>query len=214
MSELTEVADFFRPNFWPNTPDILPSYLQADGRAAFIVRLVLAATLSSNYGIYGPSFELLENVARDPGSEEYLDSEKYQIRRWAKDQDGSLAPLISIVNRVRREHPALQHTDNVTFNDTDNETILCYTKQWGDDVIVCVVNLDPHHLQSAWIEVPIDELGIGEHQGYQVHDALTDRRFVWGGRHNYVELDPDGSPAHLFVVRRHVRTEHDFDYYL
>ncbi len=214
MSDLAAVGDFFRPNFWPNTPDILPSYLQADGRAGFIVRLILAASLSSNYGIYGPSYELLENAPRVPGSEEYLDSEKYQLRNWDLDHDASLAPLIRVINQIRREHPALQHTDNVTFNDTDNDMILCYTKRFGDDVIVCTVNLDPHHRQSGWIDVPLDDLGISEHQSYQVHDAITDRRFLWSGRRNYVELDPGGVPAHLFVVRRHIRTEHDFDYYL
>jgi len=214
MDDLARTATFMRPNFWPNTPDILPTYLQSDGRAGFIVRLVLAATLSSNYGIYGPSYELLDNLPKTPGTEEYLDSEKYQIRSWDLAADHSLAPLITILNRIRREHPALQHTHNVWFTHSDNEMILCYVKQWDDDVVVCVVNLDPHHQQSGWIEIPIDALGIGEHQSYQVHDALTDRRYIWGGRHNYVELSPDGIPVHVFVLRRHVRTEHDFDYYL
>lgn len=214
MEDLGEAADFLRPNFWPNTPDILPQYLQTGGRPAFLIRAVLAATLSSNYGIYGPEFELMGHTPRSPGSEEYVDSEKYQIREWDLDHPESLAPLIGRLNQIRRDHPALQRTDNVTFHPTDNQDILSYSKEWGDDLILVVINLDPHHRQSGYVELPLEELGIDEHSSFQVHDLLIDRRYLWHDRWNYVELDPTGIPAHVFAVRRLVRTEHDFDYYL
>jgi len=215
LTELTRgpAAEFFRPNFWPNTPDILTEYLQTGGRPAFITRLVLAATLSSNYGIYGPAFELMENTPRHPGSEEYMDSEKYQLRHWELDRPDSLAPVIAQVNRVRHAHPALQRTDGLRFHPTDNETLLCYSKLAGDDLILVVVNLDPAHVQSGWTDLPLDELGIDPKHPYQVHDLLVERRYMWQGPHNFVRLDPHAMPAHVFAVRRKVRTEHDFDYF-
>jgi starch synthase (maltosyl-transferring) len=206
-------ADFFRPNFWPNTPDILTEYLQTGGRPAFITRLILATTLSSNYGIYGPAFELMENTPRSPGSEEYLDSEKYQLRHWELHRPDSLAPIIAQVNRIRREHPALQVTDGLIFHPTDNETLLCYSKLRGDDLILVVVNLDPEHVQSGWTNLPLGELGIDPEHPFQVHDLLVDRRYMWQGPHNFVRLDPHALPAHVFAVRRRVRTEQDFDYF-
>jgi starch synthase (maltosyl-transferring) len=214
MRDLARTADFLRPNFWPNTPDILPEYLQTGGRAAFVVRAVLAATLSSNYGVYGPEFELMGSVPRSQGSEEYLDSEKYQIRAWDLDRPDSLAPLLERLNRARRDHPALQRTDGVTFHDTDNPEIICFSKQHGDDVVVVVANVDPHHVQSGYIDLPRTVLGVDEHRRFQMHDLLIDRRFLWSSDRNYVELDPAGVPVHVFAVRRLVRTEHDFDYYL
>ncbi len=214
MQDLAAVSDFLRPNFWPNTPDILPQYLQTGGRPGFVVRAILAATLSSNYGIYGPEFELMGSTPRTPGAEEYLDSEKYQIRDWDLDRADSLAPLLTRLNAIRREHPALQRTDNITFHATDNQDILCYSKEWDDDLLLVVINLDPHHTQSGYIQLPLEEIGIDEHSSFQVHDLLIDRRYLWNDRWNYVELDPTGIPAHVFAVRRLVRTEHDFDYYL
>lgn len=215
-TELTrgEPAEFFRPNFWPNTPDILTEYLQTGGRGAFITRLVLAATLSSNYGIYGPAFELMEATPRHPGSEEYLDSEKYQIRHWDLDRPDSLAPIIGRINEIRRQHPALQRNDELVFHGTDNEQLLCYSKRHGDDTILVVVNLDPAHVQSGWTSLDLGALGIDPHNQFQVHDLLVDRRYLWQGAHNFVELDPHHIPAHVFAVRRRVRTEQDFDYYL
>jgi starch synthase (maltosyl-transferring) len=216
MRELTEEdpAEFFRPNFWPNTPDILTEYLQTGGRAAFVTRLILAATLSSNYGIYGPAFELMEATPRDLGSEEYLNSEKYQIRHWELDRPDSLRPIITVVNGIRRRHPALQRTDNLVFHPTDNDLLLCYSKEHQDDLILVIVNLDPYNLQSAWTNLALDELGIHPEHPFQVHDVLLERRYLWQGAHNFVRLDPQVMPAHIFAVRRRLRTEHDFDYFI
>jgi starch synthase (maltosyl-transferring) len=207
--------EFFRPNFWPNTPDILPEHLQWGNRPTFVSRLVLAATLSSNYGIYGPAFELCEGRAVRPGSEEYLDSEKYQLRSWNLDDENSLRSLIARVNAARRENPALQQTNDVRFLETGNENLLAYAKRDddGDDVVICVVSLDGEHAQSGWLELPLDELGIDGDRPYQVHDLLGGGRYMWQGGRNFVELDPWVVPAHILRVRRHVRTERDFDYF-
>jgi starch synthase (maltosyl-transferring) len=211
MADLEEVEDFFRPNFWPNTPDILTEQLQTGGRAAFIVRYVLAATLSSNCGIYGPAFELMEHEPLRPGSEEYLNSEKYQIRVWDLDRDDSLAPVITQMNKARHAHQALQRNRNLVFHGADNDMIVCYSKAQGSDVILTVVNLDPHHVQSAWVHLDTDAIGV-QHEGqFQVHDLLTDRRYLWSGPDNFVHLDPAGVPAHVFSVERQTRTEQNFD---
>jgi starch synthase (maltosyl-transferring) len=211
----TEEREFFRPNFWPNTPDILPEHLQWGNRPTFISRLVLAATLSSNYGIYGPAFELCEGRAVRPGSEEYLDSEKYQLRAWNLESDDSLHSLIARVNRARRENPALQQTNDIRFLETGNENLLAYAKRddLGEDVVICVVSLDGEHVQSGWLELPLAELGIDGDRPYQVHDLLGGGRYMWQGGRNFVELDPWVVPAHILRVRRHVRTERDFDYF-
>jgi starch synthase (maltosyl-transferring) len=216
LTELTqeEPAEFFRPNFWPNTPDILTEYLQTGGRPAFVIRLLLAATLSSNYGIYGPAFELMEATPRQPGSEEYMDSEKYQIRHWELERPDSLAPIIGRVNRIRREHSALQSNRGLVFHHVDNEQLLCYSKRSGDDIVLVVVNLDPRYVQSGWTSLDLEALGMEPDQQFQVHDLLVDRRYLWHGAHNFVQLDPHVMPGHVFAVRRRVRTEHDFDYYL
>ena len=181
LTELTqtEVREYFRPNFWPNTPDILPEHLQFGGRPAFMMRLVLAATLSSNYGIYGPVFELCVSEAL-PGKEEYLNSEKYEIRYWDWDQPGNLKDFIARVNRIRRENPALQTTWNLKFFEVDNEYILFYGKVNEDlsNIILVVVNLDPHHTQSGWVRVPISELGIEPNQPYLVHDLLSEDKYI------------------------------------
>jgi starch synthase (maltosyl-transferring) len=206
FTELTQtsVADFFRPNVWPNTPDILTEQMQTGGRAAFIARLVLAATLSANYGIYGPALELMEHTPREPGSEEYLHSEKYEIRRWDIKRPDSLRELITRVNVARKEHRALQTNRGLRFHNVENDHLICYSKATDDasDVIIVVVNLDCGHTQSGWADLPIEDWGISAEERYQVHDLLSDARYTWQGRRNYVELDPQASPAHVFHLRR------------
>jgi len=210
------VADFFRPNLWPNTPDILPQYLQDSGRPAFMIRLVLAATLGASYGIYGPAFELCEATPRVPGAEEYLDSEKYELKRWDLGAAHSLQDLITRVNRVRRENAALQTNDGLVFHAIDNDQLLAYTKATpdGGNTILTVVNLDPHHTHHGWLELPLAPFGLAPRQSYQMHDLLTGARFLWTGARNYVELNPQYAPAHIFRLRQRVRTERDFDYFL
>jgi len=212
----TEVAEYFRPNLWPNTPDILTEQLQMGGRPVFVTRLVLAATLGASYGIYGPAFELMEHRAVAPGREEYLDSEKYEIRQWDRGRPDSLAELIARVNRIRRENPALQQDRTLRFHDIDNDQLIAYSKRSEDgaNTILVVVNLDPHHVQSGWIELPLEELGIDPSSGFQVHDLLGDGRYLWHGPRNFVELSPHVLPAHVFRVRHRVRTEADFEYFL
>ena len=212
----TEISDSFRANLWPNTPDILTEYLQFGGRPAFMTRLVLAAMLGASYGIYGPAFELCENVAREPGSEEYLNSEKYEIKRWDLEKPGSLRELIARVNRIRRENRALQGDRSLRFYPVDNPEILCFGKRTEDlsNIIVVAVNLDPHHTQSGWVELPSEELGLDPQQTFQVHDLLTDARYLWHGKRNYVQLDPDSEPAQIFRVRPRIRREQDFDYFM
>lgn len=217
LSELTrsEVREFFRPNFWPNTPDILHAYLQFGERPAFVSRLVLAATLSANYGIYGPAFELLEREPREFGSEEYLNSEKYEVRYWHTGKPESLKDFISRLNRIRRDNPALQQDWNLEFYSVDNEQMICYGK-WNEDysnIIIGLVNLDPYHKQSGWVDLPLDALGIDPHHPYQMHDLLTGARYLWNTGRNYVELNPQGAQAHIFHLLRRVRTERDFEYF-
>ncbi len=212
----TEVREYFRPNLWPNTPDILTEYLQSGGRPAFMTRLVLAATLGASYGIYGPAFELCENRARVPGSEEYLNSEKYEIKDWEITRSDSLREFITRVNRIRRENPALQGNENLHFHPVDNEQLICYSKaaEDGSNVILVVVNLSPHYAHSGWVELDLDALGLDREHPYQVHDLLTDAHYLWHGGRNYVELNPHVVPAHIFRVRHRIRTERDFDYYM
>ena len=216
--ELTEseVRDFFRPNLWPNTPDILPEFLQVGGRPAFIARLILAATLGASYGIYGPAFELCENAALEPGSEEYLHSEKYELKHRDLQSSGSLKELIARVNSVRRENPALQSNNNLRFHETDNPTLICYSKATDDrsNIVVVVVSLDVFHTQNGWIDLDLHALGLDAGQAFQVHDLLGEGRYLWQGSRNYVELTPESLPAHILRVRRRIRTERDFDYYL
>jgi len=190
----TDVREYFQPNLWPNTPDILTEYLQLGGRSAFMTRLILAATLGASYGIYGPAFELCENRPREPGSEEYLDSEKYEIRVWDIAKPDSLKDLITRVNQIRRENPALHRDWSVRFHGVDNEQLVCYSKRTDDlsNIILVVVNLDPHYTQS---------------KPYQMHDLLSDACYVWRGPRNYVELNPKTIPAHILRVCQRVRTE-------
>lgn len=218
FTELTQTAvrEYFGANLWPNTPDILPEYLQFGGRAGFMSRLILAASLGPNYGIYGPAFELCDAVPLAPGREEYRDSEKFQIKRWDLEQAGNLRAFISRVNQIRRENPAFHRNNNLRFHDVDNEQIVAFSKSSDDlsNQVLVVVNLDPHHVQTGFIKLPLNELRLDAHQPYQVHDALTDARYLWNGTRNFVSLDPRAVPAHIFVIRRKVRTEHDFDYFL
>ncbi|MEX2133446.1 MAG: alpha-amylase family glycosyl hydrolase, partial [Acidimicrobiia bacterium] len=212
MHELAEARDYFRPNFWPNTPDILPEILQTGTRAAFISRYVLAATLSSNCGIYGPAYELMEHLPLRPGAEEYLKSEKYQIRQWDLERADSLAPVITQVNKARHSHPALQRNNSLEFHHVDNEMIISYSKRAGSDVVLTVVSLDPHHTQSGWVDLDPGSLGLDDDR-YQVRDLLTDRIYQWSGSRNFVRLDASGIPAHIFSFLRQTRTERDFDYF-
>lgn len=212
----SQVRDFFRPNLWPNTPDILNEYLQFGGRPAFMARYVLAATLGASCGIYGPPFEQCIGQAREHGSEEYLDSEKYQLRHWQLDAPESLAPFIGRVNQIRREQPALQSDTRLRFHAIDNEKLICFSKHTPDlfNVIVTVVNLDPHHTQGGWLELPLAELGVNAEYSFQAHDLLGEGRYLWNGPRNYVELNPAVSPAHIFRLRRRVRSESQFEYFL
>ena len=218
FTELTQtnVREHYRPHLWTNTPDILTEYLQVGGRPAFITRLVLAATLAAGYGIYGPAFELCDHRPREQGSEEYLDSEKYELKHWDLDRPDSLREVIARVNQIRRDNPALQGDRSLTFHDVDNEQLICYSKRTEDpaNAVLVIVNLDPHHLQAGWTSLNLEALGIDPEQPWQVQDLLTDARYMWRGGRNYVELDPHKSPAHIFRVRRRVRTEQQFEYYM
>jgi starch synthase (maltosyl-transferring) len=207
---------YFRPNVWPNTPDILHASLQSGLRSVFAARLVLAATLSANYGLYGPAYELMESRPREPGSEEYRDSEKYQLRHWTLDGPDSLWPLIARLNGIRRDNPALQSDASLTFCRIDNDQLIGYSKfaAASRNTVIVVVNLDPHQVQSGWIELDLHALGIEPDAPYQVHDLLSDQRYQWQGPRNYVMLDPHRMPAHVFRVRRRQRSEQDFDYFL
>ena len=198
----TEMREYFRGNLFPNTPDILPLHLQEGGRPAFMIRSVLAATLSSVYGIYS-GFELCENAAL-PGREEYLDSEKYQWKERDWDAPGNIKDWITRLNRIRRENRALHLYDNLRFYRTDNDAILCYGKMTParDNIILVVVNLDPGRTQSSYVHVPLEDLGAMDTDTYQVHDLLNDARYIWRGSANYVELNPEVQPAHVFRVRR------------
>ncbi|MEP6702916.1 MAG: maltotransferase domain-containing protein, partial [Betaproteobacteria bacterium] len=207
--------DYFRPNVWPNTPDILHEALHGGEQPVFFARLVLAATLSSSYGIYGPAFELLEHIPRAPESEEYRDSEKYQLRHWDLERPESLAPVIARINRIRRDNRALHANESLRFVHCDNPLLIGYTKHTEDrgNIILTVVNLDPRNTQSGWIEFDPALLD-GNQDTYQMHDLLSDQRFLWQGARGFVVLDPSHAPAHVFRLRLRVRRENDFDYFL
>jgi len=218
FTELTQtrVREFMRPNLWPNTPDILHETLQVGGRPAFISRMVLAATLGPNYGIYGPAFELGENKPVRPGSEEYLNSEKYEIRHWDLEAPHSIAGMISTINRARRENPALQGSQDLVFHPTDNPSLIAFSKSNVDESnsVLTVVNLDSFHRQSGWIDLDLDRLRLRNDESFQVLDHLTGARYLWQGARNYVDLAPEKIPAHIFRILRKARSEKDFDYYL
>ncbi len=217
FTELTQtrVREYMRPNLWPNTPDILHETLQIGGRPAFISRIVLAATLGPNYGIYGPAYELLENKPLRPGSEEYLNSEKYEIRDWDLNAPQSIASVIASINRARHENPALHANHNLFFHPTDNPYLIAYSKSSADDGnhVLSVVNLDFFHTQSGWVALDLDRLKLRPEESFQVLDQLTGARYLWQGPRNYIELSPQRVPAHIFRVLRKVRSEKDFDYY-
>ncbi len=206
FEELTRppVSNFFHTNLWPNTPDILHESLQTGGRPAFQQRLILAATLGANYGIYGPAFELCENTPFKPGSEEYLNSEKYEIRRWDRSAPQSLAPLITQINQIRYKNAALQSDTALHFHQTDNPSILCYSKSTAshDNTILVAVNLDPHHEQSGWLNLDLHRLGLPWDQDFFLEDLLTGERYKWRNRTNYVALRPEVMPAHIFRIHR------------
>jgi starch synthase (maltosyl-transferring) len=218
LTELTKapVKDFFRPNQWPNTPDILTEFLQSGLRSAFMIRLLLAATLGANYGIYGPAFELLESRPIRHGSEEYLDSEKYQLRSWDLDRPDSLREFIALVNRIRFENPALQNDWSIQFHEVNNEQLICYSKRSedGSNLVLVVINLDPHHVQAGFVDLPLEKLKIDLDKPYQANDLLTGARYLWNGPRNYVELNPNSVPGHIFRLRRRLRSESDFDYFI
>ncbi|MGA3216454.1 MAG: alpha-1,4-glucan--maltose-1-phosphate maltosyltransferase [Acidimicrobiales bacterium] len=229
----SETADYLRPNLWPNTPDILSQELQSGGRAAFLSRLVLAATLSASYGIYGPAFELQEHEPRSSGSEEYKHSEKYEIRSWDRQSSDSLSGFVALVNTIRRQHPALQYNDSLTFHTVDNDQIIAYSKSRTDpspkeagnieanglasrpteppslapspDIVVTVVNLDHVYAQSGWVELDLTALGVDPQRPYVMHDLLTDAHYVWEGRRNFVRLDVAGVPCHIFSLDQPAR---------
>jgi starch synthase (maltosyl-transferring) len=204
FTELTQDAsrEYFRPNVWPNTPDILHETLQRGGRPAFIVRVVLASTLAASYGIYGPAYELLEHLPREPGSEEYLNSEKYEIKRWELERAESLRELIARLNRIRHENPALQRDWSLRFHDIANPQLLVFSKKEEDNIIVVAVNLDFQYPQSGFVELDLASLGLAPHETFEVHDLLSGGRYTWTGARNYIELNPQQLPAHVFKVMR------------
>jgi starch synthase (maltosyl-transferring) len=198
----TDVREYMRPNLFANTPDILHEYLQHGGRPAFQIRLILAATLGATYGIYS-GYELAENVPVKPGSEEYLDSEKYQIRLRNYEDPHSLAEMIRRINTIRRDHPALQRDRGLRFHDTDNAHIICYSKRSpdGSDLILVVANLDPHHMQHGFIRLPLSDWGLPDYATVEVFDLISMERYYWRGEWNYVRLDPQARVGHVLQVR-------------
>jgi starch synthase (maltosyl-transferring) len=204
LTELTQTsaADYFRPNFFTNTPDILPAYLQEGGRPAHAVRLILAATLSANYGIYGPAFELCESQGL-LGTEDYEDSEKYQIRVWDWNKLGSIKELVTQVNRIRHENLALHSNRGLRFYPSNSDTLLCYSRSTADasNILFVVVNLDPHQAQEGWVHFSGSDIGLKDEALLDMHDLLSDTHYRWVHPANYVRLDPFVSPAHIFRVR-------------
>lgn len=194
--------EYFRPNVWPNTPDILTEALQHGGRATFVSRLVLAATLSANYGVYGPAYEQMEHLPRSSGSEEYLHSEKYEIREWPRNSPGNLRPLMSQLNRIRRENSALHSDWSLRFIDTDNDLLLAYSKTSpdGENMILVVVNLDQRWPQSGWLTLNLADYGLTPGTPFIAHDLLDSSRYEWNGARHYVALDPAKMPAHIFRI--------------
>ncbi|MPY65071.1 DUF3459 domain-containing protein, partial [Streptomyces spongiae] len=205
LTELSgEAASYMRPNFFVNTPDILHAYLQQGGRPAFEVRAVLAATMSPTWGVYS-GYELCENTPLKDSSEEYLDSEKYQLkpRDWetAEREGRSIAPLITSLNLIRRRHPALRQLRDLHFHHTDNDALIAFSKRTGSDTVLVVANLDPHHTQEATVSLDMPQLGLDRHESVPVRDELTGEVYHWGST-NYVRLEPGRAPAHIFHVQR------------
>jgi starch synthase (maltosyl-transferring) len=209
VSELVkmEVTDYFRPNFWPNTPDILPLDLQYYGEPAFKTKFILAATLSSNYGVYGPAFEQMINTAVEE-TEEYLHAEKYEIRYWDASSASPIISLMTLVNTIRRQNPALQRTDNIQFLKNDNLQIISFIKS-GPHMLVIVVNLDPYNVQSTQITIPC--VGV---TSYRVHELLEDKKFIWQDSTIEVTIDPKTMPARIFKIQTSLIRESAFDYFM
>ncbi|HUG39149.1 MAG TPA: alpha-1,4-glucan--maltose-1-phosphate maltosyltransferase [Longimicrobiales bacterium] len=213
------VVDFFRANAWPNTPDILTDQLQGGQKPVYLQRLILAGTLAASYGIYGPAFELMDGRPREPGKEEYLDSEKYQLRTWDHGRE-NLRHYIALVNRIRRENPALQHDRSLRFHHIPNDQLIGYSKwshadgtpytyRYGEErpgedgnLILVIVNLDPKHTHSSVVHLPLDEWGIAPDESIEAHDLIRDSRYVWRGWDGYIELNPHAVPAHIFRIGR------------
>ncbi len=197
-------VDYFRPNFWPNTPDILHETLQTGGAPAFVVRLVLAATMTANYGVYGPAYQMLEHEPREPGSEEYRDAEKYQIRQRDLRGGDDLARLMTALNRIRRQHPALQQDRHAAVLETDNPQLFAFCK-WSEDRasrIVVVVNLDFRWTQSGFVTVLPAQVDTAAHEPFEVEDLLSGERYRWHPGANYVRLSPEAMPVHVLRVQR------------
>ena len=203
LTELTrsDMRHYFRPNFFANTPDILHEYLQTGGKPAFKIRLILAALLSPTYGIYS-GYELFENVPREEGSEEYLDSEKYEIKSRDWDKADSLQPFVKKLNSIRAKHPGLAQLTNLTFHEVDKDNVMAFSKTMpGHDPILVVINLNPHHWEEGTLSLDLDALGISYDRAFEVHDLIADTTYVWSGPHNYVRLDPHDEPAHIFRIQ-------------
>ncbi|HYC86199.1 MAG TPA: alpha-amylase family glycosyl hydrolase, partial [Chryseosolibacter sp.] len=196
--------NYFRPNFWPNTPDILPYHLQHQGENIFIIRLALAATLSSNYGMYGPVYEFCENTPV-PGKEEYMDSEKYEVRQFDWKKTNRMTDIITLLNKARKANPALQSTWNLQFCFIENPNLIAYLKVTDDlsNIFLVVVNLDAHARQVGFVQLPRQRLKLGEHINVKLHDLVTDEHYTWTQEWNYVELDPYKMPFHLFKLEIH-----------
>lgn len=214
FTEITRppLSEYFRPNAWPNTPDILHEFLQHSGRSGFIIRVVLAATLAANYGIYGPAYELLAYEPSGPGSEEYLDSEKYELKHWNIDDANSIQHIIMRINQIRKENPALQSNDALEFHSIDNDRLIAYTKKSVDskNLILVIVNLDPHYTQTGWLIFPLEKYGINPHNSFSVHDLLNHETFMWQGHKNFIKLNPHHNSAHILLVQSHIHHEQDY----
>jgi len=195
----TDMREYYRPNFWTNTQDILPYMLQSGQLPQFLIRYFLAATLSANYGIFGPTFELMVHAAI-PGKEEYLDSEKYEVRHWDWSLRNKLTDVITAVNKYRNENQALQFTNNFVQCYTDNDQLFAYLKTYAGNKILCVVNLDAYNRQHGSVSLPLNLIGKNQGQAYTVHDLMTDDKYTWYGPNNYIELDPYKLPFHLFRI--------------
>jgi starch synthase (maltosyl-transferring) len=206
MNELVNSPsrNYFRPNFWPNTPDILPYHLQHQGENIFVIRIALAATLSSNYGVYGPAYEFIDNTPVQ-GKEEYWDSEKYEIKKHDWKKTNRLTDIITILNRARKENEALQSTWNIQFCNIEDPNMIAYLKATPDltSVFLVVVNLDPHNRHSGFVQIPRERLKITGAMNLKLHDLMTDEHYTWTQEWNYVEIDPYKMPFHLFKVEVH-----------
>jgi starch synthase (maltosyl-transferring) len=206
MNELvySQSRNYFRPNFWPNTPDILPSFMHHQGENIFILRFALAATLASSYGLYGPVYEFYDNVPV-PGKEEYFNSEKYEVKRHDWKKTNRMTDIITLINKARKENPAFHSTWNMQFCHIEDQNMLAFLKATDDlsNIILVVANLDPHAKHSGFVQLPKDRLKLGDHINVKVKDLLTEEHYTWTQEWNYVELDPYKLPFHLFKVELH-----------